>query len=213
MSTASLVAHKDSGATPAKANAATLAATPTTGHRRATPRSFVNSSVPSAVSHAPAARNSRALTQACATRWAAPPLTVPTPAASTTKPSWAAVEAANSCLSSRCANATIPMSTAVDTPTHAVSGPAQAVEASRGSTRNSRYPPIATIAAECSSALTGLGPFIAPESQKEKGSCAALPNAATTIPAAATCRHDPCAAGRSAKAIPVPPAKAAPAAT
>ena len=45
---------------------------------------------------------------------------------------------------------------------------------------------MATIAAECSSALTGLGPFIAPESQKEKGSCAALPSAATTIPAAAT---------------------------
>ena len=138
MSTASLVAHRDNGAIPARASAATLAATPTTGHRRATPRSFVRSSLPNAVSQAPAARNSSALTEACATRWATPPLTAPTPAASTTKPSWAAVEAANNCLRSRCANATSPMSTAVSTPTHAVSGPAHPVAANRGSTRNSR---------------------------------------------------------------------------
>src|SRR5690625_5552723 len=85
------------------------------------------------------------------------------------------------------------MSTAVSTPIQAVTHPAHPVEVSNGSTRNNRYPPIATIAAECSSALTGLGPFIAPESQKEKGNCPALPKAATKIPAAATCPHGPCA--------------------
>ena len=72
---------------------------------------------------------------------------------------------------------------------------------------------MATMAAECSSALTGLGPFIAPESQKENGSCAALPRAATRIPAAITCRHGLSAAGRADRAIPAPPARAAPAAT
>src|SRR5699024_1504017 len=72
---------------------------------------------------------------------------------------------------------------------------------------------MATIAAECSSALTGLGPFIAPESQNENGNCPALPKAATKIPAAATCTHGSCAAGRSASAMPAPPASAAPAAT
>src|SRR5690606_28302865 len=98
VSTASFVAHRDKGATPANANEDTVAATPVTGHGRAAPRNFTNSSVPSAVNHAPAARNNSALTEACATRWAAPPLTAPTPAASTTKPNWATVEAASSCL-------------------------------------------------------------------------------------------------------------------
>ena len=56
------------------------------------------------------------------------------------------------------------------------------------------------------------GPAIAREIQKENGSCAALPSAATRIPAATTCRHGLSAAGNSDRPIPAPPAKAAPAA-
>ena len=78
--------------------------------------------------------------------------------------------------------------------------------------RSSRYAPIATIAAECSSALTGLGPSIARESQNENGSCAALPSAATRTPAAMACRHPLEASAMSASASPAPPASAAPAA-
>ena len=45
---------------------------------------------------------------------------------------------------------------------------------------------MATMAAECNSALTGLGPSIARDSQNENGSWAALPSAATRTPAATT---------------------------
>lgn len=72
---------------------------------------------------------------------------------------------------------------------------------------------MATIAAECSSALTGLGPSIARESQKENGNWAALPSAATRIPATARSRHPVEAWGSAAKVRPEPPARAAPAAT
>ncbi len=41
---------------------------------------------------------------------------------------------------------------------------------------------MATMAAECSSALTGLGPSMARDSQNENGSCAALPSAASEHP-------------------------------
>ena len=55
---------------------------------------------------------------------------------------------------------------------------------------------MATMAAECSSALTGLGPSIARDSQNENGSWAALPSAATSTPAATTCRHPALLAGQ-----------------
>ena len=86
---------------------------------------------------------------------------------------------------------------------------------------------MATIAAECSRALTGLGPSMARESQNEKGSWAALPSAATRMPATITSRQpapppvpmpiptsvpEPAAAPRSPSESPTPAATAAPAA-
>ncbi len=129
-------------------------------------------------------------------------------------PICAQVDAASSCLRSVCATATSPISRAVAAPTHATAGAAHPVAASSGASRSSRYAPAATIVAECRSAETGLGPRIACDSQKDSGSCADFPSAATTNPAATTCSHGPCAAGRSASASePMPPASAAPAAT
>ncbi len=54
---------------------------------------------------------------------------------------------------------------------------------------------------------------MARESQKENGSWAALPRAATRTPAATTSRQPALLPGRSARASPAPPASAAPAAT
>ncbi len=68
--------------------------------------------------------------------------------------------------------------------------------------------------AECSSADTALGPSIARDSQKLNGSCADLPNAASTTPMVITVSHGGAASGRLARArLPAPPATAAPAAT
>ena len=113
-------------------------ATPTTGYCRAAPRSAPSRLVPSAVSHAPAARNSRLLTAACATSCITPPATPPAPAASTMNPIWAQVEAASSCLRSSWATATSPSASAVTAPVQAATGPPQPEAASSGSVRSSR---------------------------------------------------------------------------
>ena len=67
-----------------------------------------------------------------------PPATLPTPAASTTNPSWLAVEAASSSLRSVWATATRPSSNAVLTPTQATTSCPHPEAASSGSTRSSR---------------------------------------------------------------------------
>jgi hypothetical protein len=102
-------------------------------------------------------------------------------------PICAEVDAANNCLTSRCQIATRPSRTAVATPIPAAAESAQPVVRNRGSMRSRRNEPAATIVAECRSALTGLGPSIARDSQNENGSCADFPAAATTSPAATTC--------------------------
>ena len=94
--------------------------------------------MPSALSHAPATRNSSALVAACATSCVAPPAVAETPAASTTNPSCADVDAARSCFRSSWATATAPSSTAVATPAQATTGPAHAVACSNGAVRSSR---------------------------------------------------------------------------
>ena len=76
--TASLVAHSDNGATPARLKAATAQVAPTRGHRRPAPPRASSCFVPNAVSHAPAARNNAAFVAACATRCAVPPAIAPT---------------------------------------------------------------------------------------------------------------------------------------
>ena len=213
-STSSLLSHRDAGGNPASANAPTVNVTPTTRYWRAAPRSAASCLVPSALNQAPAARNRRLLVAAWATNCVTPPTTPPTPAASTMKPTCALVEAASSCLRSVCAMATNPSASAVTTPTQATVGSPQADATSSGCNRNSRYAPAATMVAECSSAETGLGPCIARDSQKENGSWADLPRAATTIPAVTTDSHGATACGRSARARPLtPPAIPAPAAT
>ena len=65
------------------------------------------------------------------------------------------------------------------------------------------------MAAECSSAETGLGPSMARASQKENGSWAALPRAATSTPAAATSRQPPSMPASASSERSVPPARAA----
>lgn len=68
--------------------------------------------------------------------------------------------------------------------------------------------------AECSSAETGLGPSIAPDSHPENGSCADLPNAANTTPALSTCAQPPFSVFAPARdSSGTPAASAAPAAT
>ncbi len=133
-----MVAHSDNGASPASAAAPTTNVVPTTGHRPPTPRSAVSRSVPTTVSQAPAARNSRLLVAAWATRWAAPAVTPPAPAATTMNPIWAQVEAASSCLSSGCTTATAPSTSAVAAPAQTTSVVAHPVALSRGCRRNSR---------------------------------------------------------------------------
>jgi hypothetical protein len=61
-----------------------------------------------------------------------------TSAASTMKPIWAQVEAANNCFRSRCAAATAPNANAVNAPSQATSGPAHYVSTSRSEVRTSR---------------------------------------------------------------------------
>src|SRR6266700_7036722 len=213
-STSSLVTHSDAGGRPASATAPTVNAAPTTGYRRAAPRSAGSCLVPSAVSHAPAPRNSRLLGAACATSCITPPRMPPAPAASTMNPTWAQVEAASNCLRSAWATATSPSASAVTAPAQAVTGAPQPDATSSGWVRSSRYAPAATMVAECSSAETGLGPSIARDSQKLNGNCADLPNAASTTPAVITASHGRAACGRAARArLPTPPAMAAPAAT
>ena len=169
--------------------------------------------VPCASSQDPAQRNSSDFVAAWATRASTPPVTAPVPAATRTKPSWAHVEAASSCLRSRWARATVPMTTAVTAPTQAT-GVSQPVAASSGCTRSSRYPPAATMVAECSRAEAGDGPSMAPDSQPLNGSCADLPSAATTIPATATwAQPRPTAVGATWSRPRPPPARAAPTAT
>src|SRR5699024_7657481 len=80
------------------------------------------------------------------------PLTAPTPAASTTKPNRATVEAASSCLRPRRPNATAPLRLAVLPPLQAVTRPARPDEARHRSTRHHSPPPITTLAAQTTSA-------------------------------------------------------------
>ena len=69
------------------------------------------------------------------------------------------------------------------------------------------------MAAECSSADTGLGPSMARESQNENGSCAALPSAATSTPAATTSSQPGLVVVSASRLRSVPPASAAATAT
>src|SRR5262249_57389915 len=86
--------------------------------------------------------------------------------------------------------------------------------ASSGGPRGRGYRPGATIVGACSSAATGLGPAIARDSQKLTGSCADLPSAASTTPAAITVSHGCVARDRPPSArLLIPPATPAPAAT
>ncbi len=210
--TRSLVTHSVNGGTPAKASAPIVNAAPINRWRRPAPRNRSRSLLPSTVSHAPAVRNSRLLTAAWPARCAAPPTIEPAPAASTMNPTCAQVEAASSCFRSRCAHATAPSATAVAAPSQtAVSAP-QPDSCSSGESRSSRYPPAATIVAECSSALTGLGPAMAPESQNENGSCADLPAAASSTPAVTASSHGPGSAASRSRSSDPEAAKAAPAA-
>src|SRR5260370_1011245 len=117
-------------------------------------------------------------------------------------PICAPVEAASSCFRSVWATATSPSTSAVAAPVQATAGSPHPDAASSGPVRSSRYAPAATMEAECSSAETGLGPSIARDSQNDQGSCADLPNAASTTPAATTSSHAGDARGRPAPAVP-----------
>ncbi|CAO0832388.1 hypothetical protein SMICM17S_03267 [Streptomyces microflavus] len=94
----------------------------------------------------------------------------PDPAASTMNPIWEQVDAANNCLRSVCATATRPRATAVTAPVQATASLPQPDASSSGPVLRSRYAPATTIVAECSRAETGLGPCMARDSQKLKGS-------------------------------------------
>ena len=79
-------------------------------------------------------------------------------------------------------NPIVAANTAVNAPTPAITNIVVSDSLMNGNNLTSKNTPAATIVAECTNALTGVGPSIASGNQVWKGNCADLPIAPDNIP-------------------------------
>ena len=82
-------------------------------------------------------------------------------------------------------SAIAPAPSAVTAPRLVTSSAADSEATKKGKSRATRYTPATTIVAECTSALTGVGPSMASGSQTWNGNCADLPMAPMRMRSAA----------------------------